>query len=780
MLLFDRLTYIAAADPDRIALDALDGTSLSYGGLMTAVQARAEALREQLPAGSPVVIQRDYGIQTAIDELALLHAAIPVLSLPAFFTKDQARHAISLCDALPDPASRPSGRASARRSTPPPLACGTARITFTSGSTGSPKGICLAADHMFGVADSIVRAVGAEHAGRHLALLPPGILLETVAGFFPTLLAGGCYVCPPQAAIGMGDPFRPDFARALTVIATGGITSLILVPEYLEGLVCAMEAGGVHLSAMTLVAVGGARVSPDLMARARALGLPVRQGYGLTECASVVSLQAPDDADDGSVGQLLGHMRARIAEDGEIVLEGPLCLGAIGGEAPSTPFHTGDLGTIDDAGRLHVRGRKSNLIITSFGRNISPEWIESALTAQPDIAQAMVHGDGQPHLSALLVPARPDADLAAAGFGLANPERLNDDREYRVIDQELRLSGKRGRIRWLAGLSYVDASQLLTLDLQSATGAGLQIDRHRRSTRDLALFGDLGIPLTDRLVLDLGGRVFNTKVSDSRLGLVRTEEEREGRSGFTPSMALSWSPGGNRLAYLRYGSAFRQGGADFSRAGAPARNLKGDELATIEAGWRQQTGRVRLEAGTWYTIWENIQSDVLGADGLVVTRNIGRGRSLGVEASMTVDPAPGWTAEAGLTFVQARLTRNDLGLALVDRRLPVVPDYVARLGVERHFSLPRGEAVLGLRARYVGPSALSFDPAINRPMGHLIEGQAEARIHWGMLDVTARIDNLFGEDEDMFAFGNALRFSTLRQFTPMAPRQITLAVSARF
>lgn len=474
MLLFDRLTHIAAADPDRIALDALDGTSLTYRGLMTAVQARAQALREQLPAGFPVVIQRDYGIQTAIDELALLHAAIPVLSLPAFFTKDQARHAISLCDALPDPASRPSGRTSARKSAPPPLACGTARITFTSGSTGSPKGICLSAEHMFGVADSIVRAVGAEHAGRHLALLPPGILLETVAGFFPTLLAGGCYVCPPQAAIGMGDPFRPDFARALTVIATCGITSLILVPEYLEGLVRAMEAGGVRLPALTLVAVGGARVSPDLMARARALGLPVRQGYGLTECASVVSLQAPDDADDSSVGQLLGHMRARIAEDGEIVLEGPLCLGAIGGEAPSTPFHTGDLGSIDDAGRLHVHGRKSNLIITSFGRNISPEWIESALTAQPDIAQAMVHGDGQPHLSALLVPARPDADLAAA-VAVANRDlpgyaQVMDWREVaHFLPGNGQLTGN-GRLRRAAiAAAYLDREPDFYTELEART-----------------------------------------------------------------------------------------------------------------------------------------------------------------------------------------------------------------------------------------------------------------------------------------------------------------------
>jgi len=414
MPLFDALAARAAHDPDRIAIDGLDGAPVTYGDLGRFLADKSVELGEAYPPDTPVALQRDHGPATAILELALLHARLPVLSLPSFFTRDQSQHALALCGAMPDPMKSPKGTARSRRSAAVPLPGGTARITFTSGSTGTPKGICLSAQHMFAVAGSVVEAVGAEHAGRHLALLPPGILLETVAGFFPTLLAGGTYVCPPQAAIGLADPFRPDFAKAAAVIAEQRITSLILVPEYLEALVRVMEETGLGLPDLTLVAVGGARTSIPLMDRARRLGLPVRQGYGLTECASVVSLQRKGDDDPASVGRCLPHMAARIADDGEIILDGPLCLGAIGGEAPVSPFHTGDIGSIDEDGRLHIEGRKSNLIVTSFGRNISPEWVEAALVEQPAIAQALVYGDGLPTPAALVVPSHPDADLAAA------------------------------------------------------------------------------------------------------------------------------------------------------------------------------------------------------------------------------------------------------------------------------------------------------------------------------------------------------------------------------
>ncbi|MEJ2459407.1 MAG: iron-containing redox enzyme family protein, partial [Novosphingobium sp.] len=231
---------------------------------------------------------------------------------------------------------------------------------------------------------------------------------------FATILAGGTYVCPPQAEVGLADPFRPDFGTMARKLAAWEITSLILVPEYLAGLVTVMEKTGISLPRLTLVAVGGARVPGELLDRARALGLPVRQGYGLTECASVVSLESVHEDAPGSAGRPLAHMKARIAPDGEIVLEGEMFLGTIGEPRDPGPLFTGDIGRIDDQGRLWVEGRKSALIVTSFGRNISPEWVEAELTAQPDVLQAMVHGDGMPAPEALLVPARPDADLAAA------------------------------------------------------------------------------------------------------------------------------------------------------------------------------------------------------------------------------------------------------------------------------------------------------------------------------------------------------------------------------
>ena len=143
------------------------------------------------------------------------------------------------------------------------------------------------------------------------------------------------------------------------------------------------------------MAVGGARTSPQLLQRAAAVGLPVRQGYGLTECGSVVALEDNAHGNRGDVGRSIGVNAISLAEDGEILIEGPVCLGTIGAPAATGPLATGDIGRFDARGRLWIEGRKSNLIITSYGRNVSPEWIEGVIAQQPGIAQVMVHGDGQ-------------------------------------------------------------------------------------------------------------------------------------------------------------------------------------------------------------------------------------------------------------------------------------------------------------------------------------------------------------------------------------------------
>lgn len=401
-----------------IRIDSGARGCLAGDDIAARVHRLAERLRHNCPQDRPVAVALDHGVENCISDLALIEAGLPALPLPSFFTAQQRDHALQTAGAaamLVADAGQPDNIGIRPiQSEVQHLPKGTAKISFTSGSTGAAKGVCLSSEHLIEVAQSVIERVGQHHAGRHLALLPPAVLLENVAGFYATLLAGGTYVALPSADIGLASPFMPDFSRMAKVIADEGITSLILVPEYLAGLVAVMEAGQLRLPDLTIVAVGGARVTPGLFARAELLGLPVRQGYGLTECGSVVALEGEDDAHRGSVGRPLGHNRVEIAPDGEIIIHGPAYLGIVGSVRAPGPLATGDIGRIDDRGRLWIEGRKSNLIITSHGRNISPEWVESILTSEQVIAQAMIYGEGQASLSALIVSSWPDKEVEQA------------------------------------------------------------------------------------------------------------------------------------------------------------------------------------------------------------------------------------------------------------------------------------------------------------------------------------------------------------------------------
>ncbi|WP_421159986.1 AMP-binding protein, partial [Aeromonas dhakensis] len=155
-------------------------------------------------------------------------------------------------------------------------------------------------------------------------------------------------------------------------------------------------------------------VSPELISRARKLGLPVYEGYGLSECGSVVALNGPDGHSLGSVGQPLPHCRVSIAADGEILVEGAAMLGYLGSdEAVPALVATGDLGHLDAEGYLHITGRKKNVQITAFGRNFSPEWVEAEAQLCPAIARIVIFGDGQPANVALIQP-QPGTDALLA------------------------------------------------------------------------------------------------------------------------------------------------------------------------------------------------------------------------------------------------------------------------------------------------------------------------------------------------------------------------------
>jgi long-subunit acyl-CoA synthetase (AMP-forming) len=294
------------------------------------------------------------------------------------------------------------------------------------------------------LAQSVVAATQMCRIERHLSVLPLAVLLENIAGAYASLLAGTGCILLPQRQIGMSGSSDFNAARLLQILQHYRPHSLILLPQLLQALlaqittVAAGSTAAVVADSLRFIALGGSRVSADLLQRARRCRLPVYEGYGLSECASVVTLNTPGANRPGSVGKPLAHCSLSITGDGELLVHGTGFAGYLdepgNGEEHKTTetVATGDLGYIDADGFVYIRGRKKNLLISSFGRNISPEWPESELLQSPVIAQAVVFGDARPFCCALLVtrPARTRPDQIAAAVAQAN-RRLPDYAQIR-------------------------------------------------------------------------------------------------------------------------------------------------------------------------------------------------------------------------------------------------------------------------------------------------------------------------------------------------------------
>jgi long-chain acyl-CoA synthetase len=427
--LFCALSAGAASDAHPALISNAGGAS--YRELCAAVEANATELRAQHVRVLASVM--DNGPDWVTTDLAALRAGVVHVPLPAFFTPAQHAHALTAAaaDALLVPESASAaflalgfrtaegwreGLVLLRRSVPAAqLPHGTAKITFTSGTTGNPKGVCLSAQSMLSVARGIADATAPLAITRHLCALPFAVLLENVAGVVAPLLRGGTCVVLPCAHVGLTGSSTFDPAALHESVVRHAAQSVILLPQMLRAWVAWLHASRARApAALRLVAVGGAAVGARVLEQARALGLPAYEGYGLSEGASVQTLNLPHADRPGSAGRALPHARVRLAPDGEIEIGGTLFVGYLGEDARVREWWpTGDLGEIDTDGFVHVRGRRKNVLITAFGRNLSPEWVETALRSEAAIAQAVVVGEGEPALSAVLWPSAPDIPNAA-------------------------------------------------------------------------------------------------------------------------------------------------------------------------------------------------------------------------------------------------------------------------------------------------------------------------------------------------------------------------------
>ncbi|WP_353230502.1 TonB-dependent receptor [Novosphingobium sp.] len=403
------------------------------------------------------------------------------------------------------------------------------------------------------------------------------------------------------------------------------------------------------------------------------------------------------------------------------------------------------------------------------------------------------------------------ATALGAALGIDSPALFNDNRQFRMWESELRLSGQLAGVRWLIGAAHTESRDHQLRDLTGTTGGGgpgggdnavtgdaaeplalvaaaplvaaataedVAVDVSFRNAFDTGAFATVTLPITRHVDIEGGARAFVSVQEVQRTVEEVSGQQRTIKRGISPAGAISWHPRAGRLVFVRYGQAFRQGGLTFGEDGQVSA-FAGDRLATLEAGWREDLGRLTLNAGGFVTWWNDMQADLLETTGLVETRNVGRARITGAELGMTVRLAHDWQISLGGTVQHARLVADAAGVALTNAHLPIIPDHAVRAGLDHGFALLGGQGHVRLSLRWLGPARLSFDPKLDQPTGNVLETALAASLRWGRTCLSLAIDNPLNRAGNTFAYGNPFRLAT-PQYTPQAPVRATAMLAYRF
>ncbi|MCM2293793.1 AMP-binding protein [Allorhizobium sp. BGMRC 0089] len=421
--LFDRINEEARLRPNEIVLSD-DHCHLSWSDLKHAL---AHGARLQKALGSRLGLLCSNSCDYVVAQLSAVFSGITLVPLPDFFSDEQLATIVqdAALDAICIDAAHEARAARLEKplhrlviQTEPCEALaftpGFGMIIYTSGSSGTPKGVCHGEKQLEAVVRALALASKGRPDDRYLSVLPLPMLLETICAIFLPILCGARIRLATDIA---RQVMRGQTSGILSAILAEHASAIVLVPQLLRTLVFQLKVSGMRAPAsLRFVAVGGAAVPADSLVMAEELGLPVYEGYGLSECCSVVTLNTDEAKRPGTAGKPLDGIRLHI-EDGEILVESPSVMTQyLNGPRMDGIWRTGDLGSIDADGFLTVHGRKDNLIVTSLGRNISPEWVENALACDPRIALAVVTGPAEPALRALLIPSAFGRDwFAAAG-----------------------------------------------------------------------------------------------------------------------------------------------------------------------------------------------------------------------------------------------------------------------------------------------------------------------------------------------------------------------------
>ncbi|HSS37210.1 MAG TPA: long-chain fatty acid--CoA ligase [Polyangia bacterium] len=339
-------------------------------------------------------------------------------------------------------------------------------IVYTSGTTGTPKGVVLTHDNLVASMCSGGRAINVGDNDEQYLFLPLAHILgremvwagfelgyttafsrgtnqirEDLVAVRPTFMAGvpriyEKFYSAVTAAMKQGSPTKQrlaawavDRGRVHAAAVRAGRSGGGFGHWLADKLVLSKLRARLGLDRCRFLISGGAPLAPEIAEFFHAAGLLILEGYGLTETTSAVFLNTPERFRFGTVGPALDVIESRIAEDGEILVRGAPVFRRYYNNAEATAeavepdgwFHTGDIGVFED-GFLRITDRKKDLIVTAGGKKVAPQPLESALkAATPLVAQVLVYGDKRPFCVALVTP----SEVALKQFGpdaAASPE----------------------------------------------------------------------------------------------------------------------------------------------------------------------------------------------------------------------------------------------------------------------------------------------------------------------------------------------------------------------
>lgn len=380
-----------------------------------------------------------------------------------------------------------------------------ASIVYTSGTTGRPKGVMLSHRNMLSIAHASLTVLDCYRQDRFLSFLPLSHTLERTAGYYVPMMSGAAVAFArsiphlaedlqnirPTVIIAVPRIFERVYARLNEQMKQrSGITlrlfnlavevgyrafehrmgrarwspSLLLWP-LLRRLVANKvldKLGGRLRAAIS----GGAAISPEIARVFLGLGLPMLQGYGLTETSPVISVNPLDNIKPASVGVPLRGIEVKIGQNDELLVKTPgMMLGYWNNHAATVAMidvdgwlHTGDQARIDEQGHIYITGRIKDILVLSNGEKIPPGDMELAIALDPLIEQVMVVGEGRPYMGALVVL---NADLWQ---GLAYDYELDPDDAKSLQDNRLQreiMSRIRAALRDFPGYAKIRRVALL-------------------------------------------------------------------------------------------------------------------------------------------------------------------------------------------------------------------------------------------------------------------------------------------------------------------------------